>query len=138
MPFIIVAPGAKGNGQPCTRVVEELDLYPTLCELCGLPMPKEMEGRSLVPLLNDPKAKWDYPAYTIWSEDGSTIHGVGVRIEKWRYAEFGDNGKNGAMLFDEAADPQELKNLADDPKYASVVAELSQLAKKYAARLEMK
>jgi iduronate 2-sulfatase len=138
VPFIIVAPGAKGNGQPCTRVVEELDLYPTLCDLCGLPTPKEMEGRSLVPLLNDPKAKWDYPAYTIWSEDGTTIHGVGVRTEKWRYAEFGDGGKNGAMLFDEAADPQELKNLADDPKYASVVAELSLLAKKYAARLEKK
>ncbi len=90
-----------------------------------------------MPLLNDPKAKWDEPAYTIWSEDGKTIHGVGVRTEKWRYAEFSD-GKAGAMLFDETADPQELKNLADDPKYAPVVAELSPLAKQYAAKLPTK
>ena len=112
-------------------------MYPTLCQLCGLPIPKEAEGRSLVPLLNDPKAKWDEPAYTIWSEDGKTIHGVGVRTEKWRYAEFSD-GNAGAMLFDETADPQELKNLADDPKYASVVAELSPLAKQYSAKLPSK
>ncbi len=45
VPLVIVAPGAKGNGQVCTRVVEELDLYPTLCQLCGLPIPKEAEGR---------------------------------------------------------------------------------------------
>ncbi|HZZ27319.1 MAG TPA: sulfatase-like hydrolase/transferase, partial [Pirellulales bacterium] len=137
VPFIIVAPGAKGNGQACERVVEELDIYPTMCELCGLPKPDGLEGRSLLPLLNNPQAKWDYPAYTIWSEDGKTIQGVGVRTEKWRYAEF-DGAKAGAMLFDETADPQELRNLADDPKYTAVIAELSPLAKQYAARLAAK
>lgn len=138
VPFIVCAPGAKGNGQPCERVVECIDLYPTLCQLCGLSLPAGLEGRSFVPLLENPKAEWNHPAYTVWSEDGKTIQGVAVRTEKWRYAEFGENGKNGAMLFDEAADPQELKNLADDPKYASVVAELSPLAKQYAARLASK
>jgi iduronate 2-sulfatase len=108
-----------------------VDFYPTLAELCGLPLPKGLEGHSLAPLLNNPEAGWDHPAYTVWSEDGKTLHGVAVRTERWRYAEFG-GGKNGAMLLDEQADPNEVKNLADDPKLASVRAELSALAKKYA------
>jgi arylsulfatase A-like enzyme len=58
-----------------------------------------------------------------------------VRNEKWRYAEYGLNGEKGAMLFDPRSDPFEMKNLADDPAYARVRAELSPLARKYAANL---
>jgi arylsulfatase A-like enzyme len=136
VPLMISAPGMTGNGQSCTRIVESLDIYPTLVELCGLPMQAEIEGESLVPLLRQPSAKWDKPGYTIWSEDGKTIHGTAVRTEQWRYAEFGKDGVNGAMLFDPHADPLEMKNLADDEKHKSVVAELSVLARKYAATLD--
>jgi arylsulfatase A-like enzyme len=132
VPFIVVVPNAKGNGQVCARTVEELDIYPTLAELCGLAPPKGLEGYSLAPLLINPKAEWNHPAYSVWSEDGRTIMGVAVRNERWRYAEF-DGGKGGAMLFDEQKDPEELKNLADDPKFATVRAELSPLVQKYAA-----
>ena len=136
VPLIISAPGAKGNGQSCTRIVESLDIYPTLVELCGLPKQTEIEGESLVPLLHKPSAKWDKPGYSIWSEDGKTIHGTAVRTEQWRYAEFGKDGVNGAMLFDPHADPLEMKNLADDEKHKPVVAELSALTRKYAATLD--
>lgn len=128
-PFIVIAPNAKGNGKVCERVVQCVDFYPTLAELCGLPLPDGLEGRSLTPLLKNPKTKWDHPAFTVWSEDGRTLHGVAVRTEKWRYAEFKDGG---AMLFDTKADPHEMKNLADDPKFTKVRAELSALVKKYA------
>lgn len=131
-PFIVVDPRGKANGQTCPRVVEAVDFYPTLAELCGLPVAKELEGRSLVPLLKNPKAEWKHPAFTVWSEDGKTYHGVAVRTERWRYAEFGPDGKNGAMLFDQQADPHELKNLADDPKFAEVRKELSGLVRVYA------
>jgi arylsulfatase A-like enzyme len=133
IPFIVVAPKAKGNGKVCPRVVQAIDFYPTLSELCGLAQPKGLEGFSLVPLLNNPQTGWDHPAYTIWSEDGKTLHGVAVRTERWRYAEFGESGKNSAMLFDEQADPDELKNLADDPKLAAVRGQLSALVRNYAA-----
>jgi arylsulfatase A-like enzyme len=136
VPLIISVPDARGNGQSSTRIVESLDIYPTLVELCGLPAQKEIEGASLAPLLKNPAANWDKPAYSIWSEDGTTIHGTAVRTEKWRYAEFGENGINGAMLFDPHADPLEIKNLADDEKYKSVCAELSKLAREYAATLK--
>lgn len=135
VPLIISAPGMKGNGQSCARPVESLDIYPTLVELCGLPPQKEIEGTSMSLLLKDPPARWDKPAYTVWSEDGKTIYGTAVRTEKWRYAEFGPNGSNGAMLFDPHADPLEMKNLATDEKYKSVCAELSALTRKYAATL---
>jgi arylsulfatase A-like enzyme len=113
-----------------------VDIYPTLVELCGLKLPKGIEGRSLVPLLKKPVAKWNHPAFTLWSEDGRTLHGAAIRVERWRYAEFGLNGANGAMLFDEASDPQELKNLADDPKLVKVRAELSAQLRPYAVRYQ--
>jgi len=135
VPMLMAVPGVKGNGQSCFRIVESLDIYPTLVELCGLPLPAGVEGKSLVPLLNHPQANWGHPAYSVWSEDGSSLHGVAVRTEQWRYAEFGSDGANGAMLFDPKADPLEMKNLADDPQHAKARAELSKLTRSYAANL---
>ena len=135
-PFLVVVPKSKSNGQAIERVVQNVDFYPTLAELCGLSVAKELEGRSLVPLLKNVKADWNHPAFTVWSEDGKTYHGVAVRNERWRYAEFGENGSNGAMLFDTLADPNELKNLADDPKLSDVRKELSAHVRKYASGLK--
>ena len=132
VPLIIHMPGKKGNGTACTRVVQSLDLYRTLAELAGLEPPSHVQGTSLVPLLNDPRGTgWDQPAYSVWSEDGRTIHGTAVRTRQWRYAEFGQNAANGAMLFDTHADPLEVTNLADHPKHAEVRAQLSKLVNAY-------
>lgn len=136
VPMFMMVPGAKGNGRSCYRIVQSLDIYPTLVELCGLPPPSGLEGTSLGPLLANPAAGWETPAYSVWSEDGRTLHGVAVRTAKWRYAEFGPNGSNGAMLFDPKTDPLEMKNLADDPVCANARAELSTLTRKYAATLK--
>jgi arylsulfatase A-like enzyme len=100
-----------------------------------LPKQDEIEGLSLTSLLSNPSHLRERPAYSIWSEDGKTIHGTAVRTEKWRYAEFGKDGINGAMLFDPHADPLEMKNLANDEKYKSVCVELSALTRKYATTL---
>ena len=135
VPLIVSAPGMQGNGQSCERIVESLDIYPTLLDLCGLPLPSAIDGSSLTPLLGRPAGSWDKPAYSVWSEDGKTLHGVAVRTEKWRYAEFGENGANGAMLFDPVSDPLEMKNLANDEKYKPFCAELSALTRNYAAQL---
>jgi len=56
-----------------------------------------------------------------------------VRSEQWRYVEYGPAAVNGAMLFDVHADPYEMRNLADDPRYAAVRARLSPLVRTYAA-----
>jgi iduronate 2-sulfatase len=131
VPLIISAPGMTGNGTSCTRVVESLDIYPTLVELCGLPKQTEIEGASLAPLLKTASSNWNKPALSIWSEDGKTIHGTAIRTEQWRYAEYGKDAANGALLFDVHADPMELHNLADDPQHAATRAELSKLVNAY-------
>jgi arylsulfatase A-like enzyme len=128
VPHIIAAPNATGNGRKCTRIVQSLNMYPTLVELCGLPMPDGQEGVSMVPLLENPDAEWDLPAYTVWSEDGKTLTGIAVRLERWRYAEY---VLGGPMLLDMQNDPHQLQNLAHDPKYADVVAKMSGLIQKY-------
>lgn len=130
VPLIIAAPGAKGNGQFSPRIVQSLDIYPTLCELCGLPAPDGLEGHSLTKLLAAPTAPWEHPAFTVHGTN-SKLAGVAVRTERYRYVEYGSPAE--AMLFDEQADPHELKNLANDPALAAVKAELSQLAKRHAA-----
>jgi arylsulfatase A-like enzyme len=131
VPLIIDMPGMKGNGRACTRMVQSLDIYRTMVELAGLELPAGVEGTSLVPLLQDPRGAWEQPAYSIWSEDGKTIHGTAVRTEQWRYAEYGKDAVNGAMLFDVHADPMELTNLADDPKHKETRAQLSKLIAGY-------
>jgi arylsulfatase A-like enzyme len=128
VPLIIALPKAKGRTSE--RVVELLDVYPTLVELCGLPRPRGIEGRSISRLLYAPAAKWDFPAYSV-TQYQSKI-GKSVRTEKWHYAEWED-GKDGAMLFDSANDPHELKNLASDPKFAKTVDEMKTLLKRMPA-----
>jgi arylsulfatase A-like enzyme len=131
-PLVIASPGAAGNGHSSPRSVQAIDIYPTLVELCGLPAPPGLAGRSVAPLLASPDAAWDHPAFTIWSEDGRRATGAAVRVDRWRYAEFDDGAA--AMLIDEIADPHELKNLADDPEYAKVRAELSALVRDHLGR----
>lgn len=132
VPMIIHDPRAKGNGRSSPRVVELLDIYPTLIELCGLPEQAGLEGRSLRPLLDDPKRPWDHPAFSVWSERNRGISGAVARTERWRYAEFFGPGA-GAFLTDPANDPHELQNLVHDPRYAEVVAELSALLRAHVA-----
>jgi arylsulfatase A-like enzyme len=133
VPFIVHEPGAQGNGRPCLRIVQSLDIYRTLAELCNLDVPTETEGTSLTPLLANPQAPWEKPAYSIWSEDGVTVHGTAIRTERWRYAEFGKATVNGSMLLDPQADPMELRNAANDPEHRAVIEELSPLIASYIA-----
>jgi uncharacterized sulfatase len=125
VPLLVYAPKAKGNGQACGRTVELVDLHPTLADLCGLPAPANLDGKSVKPLLENPKAEWAKPAYTQVTR-GKQVMGRTVRTERWRYTEW-DDGKQGAQLYDHDTDPQEYKNLANDPKYADTVKMMQRL-----------
>jgi uncharacterized sulfatase len=128
VPLIIVPPGAKREGVVCARTVELLDLYPTLAELSGCEPPGNLEGKSLRPLLEDPQAAWDKPAYT--QAKPAKSMGRSVRTQRWRYIEWDDDGKAGAQLYDHDADPHEYVNLAADPRHAGVVAEMKTLLRR--------
>lgn len=122
-PLIVRAPGVAARGGTVAAPVELLDIYPTVAELAGLPAPPELEGKSLMPLLKSPRAKWDRPAFS------QVRGGRTVRKGRWRYTEW-EGGKLGASLFDLDADPKERRNLVDDPKYAATVASLKALLPK--------
>ncbi|MHC4204298.1 MAG: sulfatase [Planctomycetota bacterium] len=124
-PLIIKAPGLTSAGRKCHRVVNLIDLYPTLIDLCGLPRKSDIAGRSIKKLLARPDAKWDYPALTTYQKGNHTI-----RSERWRYTKYADGVEE---LYDHQNDPMEWKNLAGNPKYGYVKAELVKWIPKYNA-----
>lgn len=117
VPLLIIAPGVTKPDQRCERTVTLLDLYPTLTELCGLTPPKEVEGKSLAPLLKDASAEWDRPALTT---HGRNNHAV--RDERWRYIRYADGSEE---LYDHQEDPMEWTNVADRPENAAVKKRLA-------------
>jgi iduronate 2-sulfatase len=126
VPLIISVPGQKTAGRASTRPVELVDLYPTLAELAGLTPPPHLDGNSLCPLLADVQASWNHPAYTQVQRGANPGHSV--RTDRWRYTEWA-SGAKGQELYDHDADPRELHNLAADPQYAAVVAQMKALLK---------
>ncbi len=121
VPLIVSAPGMKAAGQSCARLVESVDVYPTVADLCGLQAPAQLEGRSMKPLLDDPAQPWKKAAFT-QVRRGENSGGRTVRSERWRYTEW-DEGRQGAELYDHDSDPHEYRNLASDPAHAMVVKE---------------
>ena len=113
VPFIVVAPGVTTAGSRSTRPVSLMDIYPTLAELAGLTVPAHVEGRSLVPLLRDPAADWEWPAVSTY---GYRNHAV--RSERWRYIRYADGNEE---LYDHASDPNEWHNLAGSDEHRRIV-----------------
>ena len=127
VPLIVAAPSAKAAGKTATGLVELLDLYPTLVELCGLEPPRQaLEGRSFRAMLDDPGQPGKPAAYT--QVRRGNIDGRTVRTDRWRYTEW-DGGRQGVELYDHARDPEERLNLATDSAHRGTVAELSALLK---------
>lgn len=138
-PLIIRNPSSKGNGQPCRRIVEFIDIYPTLTELVGIPAPQAVEGHSLVALLDDPLTRWDRFAITQVLRPAdhrldTAVMGRSIRTERWRYSDWAE-GKKGVELYDHFADPMEFENLALNPtrKNKSVMSRLRRLLKQEAS-----
>jgi choline-sulfatase len=153
VPLLIVAPGASKSGSVARAPVSLVDLYPTLAELCGITPPDNLQGQSLVPMLKDPAFSGRGWALTQVSRtagavggiagkagrkagggkaevkakaggSGARFFGYSLRTERWRYTEWNE-GAHGRELYDHAADPGELTNLAGLPAHAKRVADLS-------------
>ncbi len=120
-PLIWVVPGMT-RPAVCERTVDFMSIYPTLCELTGIAIPKHVEGVSIRTLLENPQAEWKTPALTT---HGYQNHAV--RTEGWRYIRYADGGEE---LYDEAKDPYEWRNLAALPEHAELRASLSKFMPK--------
>lgn len=115
-PLIFVAPGVAKAGGRCAAAVDFMSIYPTICDVVGLPIPPHVQGRPLTPLLRNPSAQWEGV--------GITTHGRGnhaVRDRDWRYIHYQDGSEE---LYDHRSDPNEWTNLSARAESVSVISRL--------------
>ena len=126
VPFMVRLPGADEPGRQCDALLNTVDIMPTLLELLGLPAPQGVQGQSVAGLLtgknsNEPEYQFmqGMGAVAAW---GDGYEWRAIRDKRYIYARYLSDGME--LLFDHEADPYEMKNLADEPEYAEVKAEL--------------
>ena len=131
-PLLIAVPGLPTAGQHTNALAEFVDIYPTLAELCGLPLPDHPEGTSLVPVLRDPSKSVKNAAFSQYPRgvDGKQLMGYSMRTDRYRFTRWvhrNDHTKVDAVeLYDHATDPQENVNIANDPANAELVLRLTE------------
>ena len=123
VPLAFCLPNTKQQSVQIDQPVSLLDIFPTMIDLCQLGPVKGLEGHSLKPLLNDPKAAWPHAAITTWYYNNHAI-----RTARWRYIRYRDGGEE---LYDHDADPLEHDNLASQSQHETLIRKLrDQLPKK--------
>ena len=124
-PLIVSAPRFKKSVQS-NALTEYLDIYPSLCELCGLSLSKHLQGKSFVPLLNDPDLPWKQAVFSRYGAGDS------VKTDRYRYTEWHDRaGKLYArMLYDHKLDWPENVNIAERPENTALIKRLSEMLRR--------
>jgi arylsulfatase A-like enzyme len=135
-PLIISAPGFEKTGSTASPV-ESVDIFPTLCELADLPVPDQLEGTSLIPILKDPAAKVkpfamsQYPDHKRKGLMGYSMRNERYRMVAWVDKSVAETGKfddsliDAIELYDYETDPLETVNLARNPEHKPILKELS-------------
>lgn len=133
-PLLLRAPGRSRPGTRLNQMVEFVDIFPTITELAGLPVPAGLEGVSAVPLLAAPNRPWKKAVFSqflrdgIWvAPDGIPYMGYSVRTDRYRYTAWMNWTSKAFVaweLYDHASDPDENVNVVDAPEYARTRAEL--------------
>ena len=125
-PLIISVPGMKSAGSKTDSLVEFVDIYPTLADLAGLPLPATLEGTSFKPLLNNLSLPWKTAAFNQYPRN--EIMGYSMRTDRYRFTVWcnkDDHTKIDSLeLYDHKNDPQENTNIAKDPANAELVKTL--------------
>ncbi|MBU6172156.1 MAG: sulfatase [Planctomycetes bacterium] len=117
-PLIVAAPGMRG-AQVSRSLVEFVDIFPTVVDLCGLKMPHIGAGASLRPVLADPAVSIKDAAFTLVTR-GSRLYGQSVRTSRWRFTRWSDGETE---LYDHDIDPEELKDVS--AQHPDVIADLT-------------
>jgi arylsulfatase A-like enzyme len=123
-PLIVSVPGQTHIGVKTDALAELVDIYPTLCDACQIPIPQQLEGTSLMPIIEQPTRPWKTAAFS--SSGGAAFGGISIRTDRYRYTERGENARYGRELYDYDADPDETVNIANLPENAQLIAHLSE------------
>ncbi len=129
-PLILSAPAAKAKGQSTKALVEFVDIYPTLCDLAGLSLPKHLEGVSMKPLLDEPTREWKSAAFSQYprSHEGQQLMGHAMRTDRHRFVEWRDRKSGQPLtheLYDHESDPAENQNIANRPENKELLTKLA-------------
>jgi arylsulfatase A-like enzyme len=119
-PLMLRVPDIDG-GKRTKGLVEFIDIYPSLSELAGLPLPGHLEGKSFVPLLKNPDLAWNQATI------GRFKSGDTIRTPRYRFTEYTDGAGSpvARMLYDHQTDPQEDVNVAERPENRELVGQLT-------------
>ncbi len=126
VPLIVKVPGKKPA--VCHSLVELIDLYPTIAQLCGLDVPARLQGRDLSPMFDDPSFSVRDAAFCV----APSSRGFLLREDRWAYLQYAEDASKGIELFDMEEDPKQYTNLAARPDHQ---AEVERLKAKLAAKL---
>jgi len=125
-PLLCSAPGRKAPGRKTPALAEFVDIYPSLCELAGLSMPKHLEGSSFAPLMDDPERKWKAAAFSQYPR--GKVMGYSMRTDRYRYTEWIDAKQTIATeLYDHSKDDAENVSVAGLPENKELVASLGKM-----------
>ena len=129
--LLLSVPGMKHAGAKATGLVEFVDIYPTLAELAGLPLPAHLEGLSFKPVLDHPTRPWKPAAFSQYPRPGNSatggipLMGYSMRTERYRFTVWlhrDDPGKVADIeLYDHQTDPQENLNVAKSPAHRELL-----------------
>ncbi|NOX56396.1 MAG: sulfatase [Planctomycetes bacterium] len=126
-PLILHVPGAKANGQTCEALVEFVDIYPTLCEAAGLPLPEHLEGTSMLPLTEQPDQPWKKAAFSQYPR--GRVMGYSMRTDRYRFTMWVQRKDPSVVeaveLYDHQIDPAENVNVAGEADYKPIVERLT-------------
>ena len=111
VPFIVVLPGDRPGGLRNNQPISHVDIYPSLCDFAGIPQPNHLEGRSILPLLQDPSATRDLAFLSYGPEN------TAAQSERYRYLRYEDGSEE---LYDHQKDPHEWTNLSNIPEFQTV------------------
>ena len=132
-PLLMAAPGMKAAGAHSNALVEFVDIFPTLSELAGLPIPGHLEGVSFKPLLDNPNRPWKSAAFSQYPR-GNKVMGYSMRTDRYRLTVWlgrNDHSHVDAIeLYDHQVDPQENVNIAKHPENAELMKGLMEQWKK--------
>ncbi|MEJ7767387.1 MAG: sulfatase [Chitinophagaceae bacterium] len=131
VPLIVSVPGMKAKGKKTKALVELVDLYPSLCELTGLPVPEHLQGISFVPVINNHELPWKKAAFSQYPR--GNLMGYSIRTERFRLTRWQKSNNPDEVaaveLYDLLKDPKGLVNIADQPENQQLIKQLGGMMK---------
>lgn len=131
-PLIVSVPGMNSKGKKTKALVEFVDIYPSLCDVAGLPKPRHLQGTSFMPLLEDAELPWKQAAFSQYPR--GNVMGYSMRTDRYRFTRWQKRNPPHDVaaleLYDMLKDPKGLVNIAGDLENDKIISQLTAIMQK--------